>query len=168
MLELNEKSLKELENRKVKLSRFEVKVEFPMAQSLMFQENRNDANYFRSYFVVHYLRNANNEVIHKLFSNVVLVMDYIIKNGFSAKIYPSNSTKDTLEFTFSFKTISEYLDLLMGMKSLLEIIGLSTNIGGNNFKIGVVILLHLFFYIFNFLIDSINIQLIYNIFCLII
>lgn len=120
MLEIDEKSLKELESRKVKLSRFEVKVEFPMAQSLMFQENRNDANYFRSYFVVHYLRNANNEVIHKLFSNVVLVMDYIIKNGFSAKIYPSNSTKDTLEFTFSFKTISEYLEFINGYEEFIR------------------------------------------------
>lgn len=120
MLELNEKSLKELENRKVKLSRFEVKIEFPMAQSLMFLENRNDANYFRSYFVVHYLRNANNEVIHKLFSNIVLVMDYIIKNGFSAKIYPSNSTKDTLEFTFSFKTISEYIEFINGYEDFIR------------------------------------------------
>lgn len=122
MLEINEKSLKELENRKVKLSRFEVKIEFPMAQSLMFLENRNDANYFRSYFVVHYLRNANNEVIHKLFSNVVLVMDYIIDRRFSVKIYPNpnNSTKDILEFTFSFKTIEEYLKFIDEYEDFIE------------------------------------------------
>lgn len=121
MQDVDTKTLNELQKRKVKLSRFEVKIEFPMSQSLMFSEQKTDAKYFRSYFVVYYLNAANNEVVHKLFATVVLIMDYIIQRGFnSIKIYPTNSTKDTLEFTFSFKTIEEYLEFIDGYEEYIQ------------------------------------------------